>query len=361
MSKRPIGKMSNLEYRLLFGEKPGFVRLLIGTLFILLWIVAFVAVAGCGLWRLNNETSLQMSAHVQLIWMLCVAVGLVIVFAILLLDRTWKMINRMSNRKVKRTCVQTENQMLEPKAEREKIGHTPEWLVRLKGRRDDLKLLSEIGASDWHVTKEDGVYYLRSSNFSSIEDAGKVLENANGLLKSMVGAGEVYFGNFGLLEVDGIMIVEQDRPPNQYILPNGIRSSAKVGTPKVSLVGVCSDSPHQHSQFERWIALSKREDPVRKALHFFGQSVDEENAWFHLYKAYEVVKSEVGKNEIIRQGWGKEDELRLFAHTANYYHRHGAEKSEPPRVPMTLSTAKSLVRTILHGWLGLRCKLDDHK
>ena len=49
-----------------------------------------------------------------------------------------------------------------------------EWLVRLVGRERDLRCFATTVPDPWRVTEEEGNFYLRSSRFEKLGDAGEV-------------------------------------------------------------------------------------------------------------------------------------------------------------------------------------------
>lgn len=93
---------------------------------------------------------------------------------------------------------------------------------------------------------------------------------------------------------------------------------------------------------------------ARKALGFFAQYGD----WSSLYKAYEVVRDDVGgANKIEEHGWASKNEQDRFRRTANGYDvlgdkaRHGVQTKPPPAVPLSYGDARQFVRDIVKRWL----------
>ena len=71
---------------------------------------------------------------------------------------------------------------------------------------------------------------------------------------------------------------------------------------------------------------------------------------------FEIVQSDVG-GKIIKAGWATKAEVERFTHTADSAvavgddARHGHEKFQPPKKPMSLADAKDLITRILKSWL----------
>ena len=74
-----------------------------------------------------------------------------------------------------------------------------------------------------------------------------------------------------------------------------------------------------------------------------------QDSWDALYRAFEIVESEVG-GDIHRSGWVTKLEQDLFTWTANSL-RHAKGNIQPPPQPMTLDVAIEFVRKVLRAWL----------
>jgi hypothetical protein len=82
-----------------------------------------------------------------------------------------------------------------------------------------------------------------------------------------------------------------------------------------------------------------------------------EHTWDNLYKVHEVMKEDVGAGEI-KVHFPNGCRLETFTRTANARRaagdgaRHGHEKNEPPKNPMSLAEARDLIRGWLAHWLA---------
>jgi hypothetical protein len=81
--------------------------------------------------------------------------------------------------------------------------------------------------------------------------------------------------------------------------------------------------------------------------------------WINLYKVYEIVKKDAGKKKI--EEWTK-NKISQFTHTANSQSaigddaRHGVDRNDPPKEPMSISEAEALIRNLLQKWLQWKCE-----
>ncbi len=68
---------------------------------------------------------------------------------------------------------------------------------------------------------------------------------------------------------------------------------------------------------------------------------------------------DAGKKQI--EQWTK-DKISQFTHTANSQSalgddaRHGVDRNDPPKEPMSLSEADALIRNLLQKWLQWKCE-----
>jgi hypothetical protein len=214
-----------------------------------------------------------------------------------------------------------------------------EWLVRLEGNMFDLQELPVLFSSPKAtVLEEDGNYYLKSTDFNSLTDAGDVLATANRLLQILNGAAALHLENFLAVQIHPSVIgIDQDGERHRFGFGYG------TGRPVLK-------STQQPARVESWIALAGQSENVADALRFFC-----EQNWINLYKIYEIVRDDVG--DLHRCGWVTKKAIKRFTQTAQSRDalgdaaRHASDKYKAHPKPMSLSEAKSFIRTILLNWL----------
>ena len=114
-------------------------------------------------------------------------------------------------------------------------------------------------------------------------------------------------------------------------------------------------------EFESGRKLAVEDEIVKNV---FRQITDFDHNWINLYKVYEIVKKDAGKqNNIDRiQQWITKKKISLFTRTANSQSaigddaRHGVDDKDPPKEPMSLSEADALIMTLLQKWLQWKCE-----
>ena len=79
----------------------------------------------------------------------------------------------------------------------------------------------------------------------------------------------------------------------------------------------------------------------------------------NLYRILDFVRHAKGGIEgIVTSGYATKRELNRFTHTANSHDatgddsRHGALNHQPPKDPMTLEEARTLIRSVVKQWLA---------
>ena len=102
-----------------------------------------------------------------------------------------------------------------------------------------------------------------------------------------------------------------------------------------------------------WLKLALGDSKVAQALRLWGAGPP---SWVNLYRVLEVIESDVG-GKIYEAGWAPKKEVTRFTHTPNRAEtlgdqaRHGKERTSPPRNPMSLADARSLLTRLLDRWL----------
>lgn len=231
------------------------------------------------------------------------------------------------------------------------------WLIKLKGEEFDLKdLTSLVHSPSSAVMEENGLYYLWSSDFDSLDSASEVRKSASTLIDVLNGAMKLHTSGFHGISEDGVIMIEEDGRRHEYVYLGG--SSAARSRTRASITVTTSGDKEQVAQptcdVESWISLAKTDKAVAGALHFF-----RENTWISLYKVYEIIRRDMGGEKAITEnGWATERKLSRFRQTAQSkaaigdLARHATNGYKPPPQPMSIKEAEVLLRGIILGWLS---------
>lgn len=240
-----------------------------------------------------------------------------------------------------------------------------EWIVRLKGDNSYLQNLSHLFSSpELNIKEENGEFYIRSSGFILLTDAIDVRARTIEILQSLKATMNLLYGNFQSVEDAGVIYVKDNGERQPYFIASGnvIAPMGKAHGTGVFIPPDGIDSsqlhivkpPQQRDEVVDLTLIATREPKVTKALRLFQFRA---HNWDNLYKIYEVIESDVGKSKVVKSGWATETDIDRFTHTANSSlavgddARHGHEKYKPPKKPMYLPEAQSLIRSVLMQWL----------
>ncbi|NJD78871.1 MAG: hypothetical protein FIB08_17550 [Candidatus Methanoperedens sp.] len=236
-----------------------------------------------------------------------------------------------------------------------------EWFVVITGEIFDLEELSKsLNSPGLCITQYRNEFILKSTDFNLLKDADDVRNKANEILSQINGAAKLALGMRKPVTVASVGKINDDGTVYGFVsIPSPINLRTSVSASLTAPDGTIQES-HQGDPIPSWITVAQHDINVAKALRLFGKDI---NDWVNLYRIYEVIESDVGdKSSIINKGWATENAIRRFKHTANSpgaigdEARHG-NQTPPPKDPMALSEAKSLVETILRNWL---CSKEGH-
>lgn len=212
----------------------------------------------------------------------------------------------------------------------------PEWLARLSGDADDLRLLSEhLLSNDPSVKEEEDAYWLRYSVFDSLTEPTDVYESVIKLLREIRGVAMLLSG--GALEVEVVSLAQENYvgPRPQYVFSKGIPSAERFGMSTTT--------------FTQMIAIAERNPSIAKALGYY-----QRGDWFNLYKAWEAVREGTNGRS---NGWTSDKVRNRFTNTVNNPEaigddaRHGVRTGEPPPKPMAIEEAREYVGRLIRTWI----------
>jgi len=227
-----------------------------------------------------------------------------------------------------------------------------EWVVTLSGDVHTLEeLLKVFNSPEICIQKDHDAFVLKSKDFADLISDDQVREHTTEILISLNGAAKLALGSCSPIKIEHISKIRDDGTRHVYIsATSSIMSSVTCSITIIHRDGTieedCPAAPVIH-----WMALSKRDEHVKRALHLIENDFE---TWDGLYKVYEVIQEDVGN--IPEKGWCTEAELKRFKQTANSPEalgvdaRHGKMIPAPPD-PMSLSSAESFIRRLMSAWL----------
>ena len=106
---------------------------------------------------------------------------------------------------------------------------------------------------------------------------------------------------------------------------------------------------------ESLLAVADQDAKVKESLRMLGSL---EPTWANLHKVFEIIQSDIG-GQMYKHGWVTKKEGNRFTQTANSAlaigdaarHPVDEKKYQPPQNPMSLSEARSLIRSLISKWV----------
>jgi hypothetical protein len=232
------------------------------------------------------------------------------------------------------------------------------WVVQLAGDATDLAALAQsLTGKDINISHDGQDYVLVSDQFGEKDDAGAVRQKAEELVAVLNGASRLALDSIQSIRVGAVYRRREDGKRDIFVFPEPavIRFRAFAPTVKLTHADGSVEEFHPADPVKQWAGVALKSDAVTNVFRIIaGGTLD----WVNLYRVLEVVGSDVGGLDAIdANGWATKSSMRLFKYTANspgalgLDARHGAETTQPPKHPMTISEARALVNSIVHAWL----------
>jgi hypothetical protein len=234
------------------------------------------------------------------------------------------------------------------------------WWVKLEGEERDLReLAAHFNSHAIEVIQEDNSCWLGSADFVGLTDPEAVKARGRVLLALASGALHVEFGRFDPPRITAAVLVDENGAKQNFIhVSSSIRLHAEINarvqrirpdgqTEVIELVA----PPAQTSE---WADLARHDTDVEDILAILGR---DDVRWHDLYHVFEVVEADVG-SRMFADGWTTKAAIERFTRTANSRHaiggeaRHGHDRFQPPKNPLSQREAHDLVLGLVRHWLA---------
>jgi len=234
-------------------------------------------------------------------------------------------------------------------------------LVLLEVKKSDFDNLWNLlrSSDEFSLITENSKYYLTSSHWESLTNTSDVYWEATKILQDISAVAMISFPGFPRLKPDTICEVDEEGKRHNRVALSATINVGSSCSVSIELEGGQDIIPSL--EFESGRKLAEEDEIVKNV---FRQITDFDHNWINLYKVYEIVKKDAGKqNNIDRiQQWITKKKISQFTHTANSQSaigddaRHGVDEKDPPKEPMSLSEADALIMTLLQKWLQWKCE-----
>jgi hypothetical protein len=240
------------------------------------------------------------------------------------------------------------------------------WLVGLNGDPADLDLVARsLADADVKVRREDEQYFLVLSKFGDHENESSVREEAKQIIERLSGWARVELQISKPIRFRNVVIRESNGKKYVVVTPEPAEARAGAVPGAVTIThpdGSVTNKGFSAGSGQAWMELAERDEVVGRVLGTLGAgSLD----WSTLYKVIELIREDCGgEGNFVSRPWCSRREYELFKRTANSPGaigkdaRHGVEKTEPPKKPMTLVEAQAFVRKVVRAWV--LAKLGRH-
>jgi hypothetical protein len=242
------------------------------------------------------------------------------------------------------------------------------WHVTLDGDPADLDMLVDsFGGSAISITKEDATTYaLRLPEFATLNDPLKIRDRAIEIVTVLNGAVRLGLDSGKGIRVGSVHEATPEGNRTIHVSPDFGTVHARAF---VSAVVIRADGTEVISRpgdpVRDWMEVGLTDAEAAKVLKILGRGVLD---WVNLYRLFEIIEADAGGiDQIERQGWATKAIIRLFKHTSNHpaaagmEARHGVMPTEPPRKPMSLPEAKTLILGLTQAWLRSKAEVPDAK
>jgi hypothetical protein len=232
------------------------------------------------------------------------------------------------------------------------------WAVQLAGDASDLAVLAQsLTGGDMKVFLDGQEYLLTSDRFAQGDEAKVVRQKADDMLPLLNGACRLGLDIIQSIRAEGVYRLGENGSRDAFVFlePAVLRFRSLAPTVKLTHVDGTVEEFHPGDPVKEWVELALADDAIANVFRILGAGALD---WVNLYRLFEIIESDVGGlDAMAANGWATKASMKLFKRTANspgavgLEARHGAEATQPPEHPMTISEARALINAIVHSWL----------
>lgn len=218
-----------------------------------------------------------------------------------------------------------------------------------------LKELPRLLPPTCSIVKWDGMSCLESPLFNTLHEAAEVMTAAAKFLEAANLVAALRVPGWHPVACDAVAELRGDGMKHwAKFLSASITASASVtASPTVVRADGTIERPSDPPVFNNEAQLVMQSVPMRQTLSFL-----QEGSWVSLYKAYEIVRADMGGDQALCDlGWVTGPALSRFRHTCQSptvlgsEARHGVEPAAPPARPLGYAEARNLVASLIAKWI----------
>lgn len=235
------------------------------------------------------------------------------------------------------------------------------WQLHITGDSADLKEVARVlDDKDLRIAQRGDGFFLEGGLFDVTGDMSSVKKKADEVVQMLNGVAKLTLGSNKRIQLaNDIARVREDGGRDIVVTVNEvIEIKTRVNPVLLHADGKVIVPASAAEPGRDWIKAAVTDPVVAKVLQMIGSG---QLDWVSLYRILEVIEEAVGvSDQIVDKGWATKAMIKTFKHSANSPGavggdaRHGREATDPPRKPMSLGEAKSLIEYIVKCWLRER-------
>lgn len=232
------------------------------------------------------------------------------------------------------------------------------WQIYVKGDKGNLKRtmnLFSMKRDGFEIKNENNQFYIEAN--LETEDVNEVRKEGEKIVSRINGALKLFLdkdGNIQLVESKALRKIGKDGNSAAVFVSGSAEMKVNMSGKFSVGDGKGNITTYPDDKISDFVKAGSSNATINKVLKL---SSNLEN-WVNLYRIYEVIEEDIGsKEEIANFGWASVKRIKLFKRTANSSEaigskaRHGHKKYKPPKNPMSLKSAKALVKNLIIHWV----------
>jgi hypothetical protein len=229
------------------------------------------------------------------------------------------------------------------------------YRVRVLGDAHALDVISKRLPTPIKLLKEGDEYWLEAPSIDAEASPGEAQAAASKLVTYIRGAMRIaHVRSSSPVEVNAVRVYDSSgKGVSHHVFAGTAGAMGMIGGTPATVTGQASPLPPGTIPIDK--ALTDRS--VADALEYLAR----DESWYELYKAFEVVRGDVGGEAAIDGlGWATDTEMERFRRSADnaavsgYEARHADRGLNPPKNPMTLADASVFISRLVEAWLATK-------
>lgn len=225
-----------------------------------------------------------------------------------------------------------------------------EWLLEIEG---EINVLEKLVNTDFKgiflFLNLDEHFFIKSNEFDNCENLEDVLKKGEEIVKLINGVAEI---NPNLDNKKIRILGVREKNENKNYRQECLEASLIVQTDLNSVQNL-------NNSILNWVELSEKCENVKAVFKLLNYKL---NSYVNMYRIYEIIKNDLGKNylDILKI---QPSDIDRFTASANRpdisgeLARHGYLKGEPPKKnPMNINQAYNFIYNMIYNWIHYKLK-----